>query len=241
MCGRYTITQTPQQLQDVFDFVDRPDFPPRYNIAPGQPVPIVRLEGGKRRLVLVRWGLVPGWSKQMPSSMLINARGESVRDKPSFRDAFRYRRCLLPADGFYEWQAAGKGPKQPYHVRLKSGRPFAMAGIWEHWQTAEGSELETCAIVTTEANEVLKPIHHRMPVILAPEDFEAWLDVDGTPPEEAAKLLKPAPSDWFEIVPVSTRVNRAANDGPGLIEPVTPDVSTASTDADPEDGQLPLI
>ena len=218
MCGRFSITTPPEAMRALFGYLDEPDFPPRYNIAPSQPVPLVIREQGKRRFLLVRWGLVPSWAKEMPQSLLINARAETIAGKPSFRGAFRHHRALMPADGFYEWQAAGKGAKQPFFIRRRDRKPFAMAAIWDTWMPSGGSELDSCAIVTTEANETLKPVHHRMPVILDEKDWDLWLDPAATQKELLA-LLRPAPDDLLEAVPVSTRINSAANDGPALQEP----------------------
>lgn len=204
-------------MRELFGYLDEPAFPPRYNIAPSQPVPVVIREGGERRFLLVRWGLVPSWAKEMPQSLLINARAETIAEKPSFRGAFRHRRALMPADGFYEWKAEGRGPKQPYFIRRRDGAPFAMAALWEHWMDPHGSELDTCAAVTAEANATLMPIHHRMPVILPEKDWDLWLDPAATEKELLA-LLRPAPDDLLEAIPVSTRINRAANDDPSLIE-----------------------
>jgi putative SOS response-associated peptidase YedK len=222
MCGRYAITLPPKAMRDLFGFLDEPDFPPRYNIAPSQPVPVVIRENDgegrpRRRFLLVRWGLVPSWAKEMPQSLLINARAETIAEKPSFRGAFRHHRALMPADGFYEWQAVGKGPKQPFYIRRKDGKPFAMAAVWDTWMPSGGSELDSCAIVTTEANETLRPVHHRMPVILDEKDWDLWLDPAATERELLA-LLRPAPEDLMEAIPVSTRINRVANDDPSLQE-----------------------
>lgn len=215
MCGRFTITTPPQAMRDLFGYDEQPNFPPRYNIAPTQPVPIVLFEGGRRRFRLVRWGLVPAWAKEMPASLLINARAETIAEKPSFRGAFRHHRALMPASGFYEWQTIGKGAKQPFLIRRRDGRPFAMAAIWDTWMPAGGSELDSCAVVTTEANETLAPIHHRMPVILDEKDWPRWLDPAATE-KELLSLLRPAPDDLLEAIPVSTRINRVANDDASL-------------------------
>lgn len=215
MCGRYTITTPPEPMRELFGFEEHPNFPARYNVAPTQPVPIIRIESGRRRFALVRWGLVPSWAKEEPQSLLINARAETIAEKPSFRGAFRHHRCLMPADGFYEWQAKGRGPKQPYYIRRRDGRPFAMAAIWDNWMPADGSELESCAVVTTDANATLAPIHNRMPVILDEKDWALWLDPAATPKELAA-LMKSASDDLLEAIPVSTAVNSVANDQPAL-------------------------
>jgi putative SOS response-associated peptidase YedK len=217
MCGRYTIVVTPQQLREIFDYPEQPNFPPRYNVAPTQPIPIVRLINGQRHFALVRWGLLPSWVKDPKAfSLLINARGETVHEKPAYKAAMKRRRCLIPADGFYEWQAGG-ARKQPYYIRPKSGGPLAFGGLWETWIGPNGEELETTAIVTTTANETLKPIHDRMPVIIAPEQFDLWLGNGDEDTKAATGLIKPAPDELLEAIPVSADVNRVANDNPSLI------------------------
>ncbi len=222
MCGRYTITSAPEAIRALFRYAEQPNFPPRYNVAPTQPIPIVRLVDGKRQFALVRWGLLPAWVKDPKGfSLLINARGESVLDKPAFRNAMKRRRCLIPADGFYEWQAGGER-KRPFYVRAKAGGPLAFAGLWETWTGPNGEELETAAIVTTRANRTLAAIHDRMPVVVPPEAFDLWLnskDVDAT---IAAALIAPAPDNLLEAYEISTDVNRVANDNPKLIERVAP-------------------
>lgn len=219
MCGRYTLTSAPEVLRALFDYEEHPDFPARFNIAPTQPIPIVRLVDGKRHFALVRWGLVPSWVKDPNAfSVLVNARGESVREKPAFRSAMKYRRCLIPADGFYEWQARGSGPKQPFYVRTNSGKPLAFAGLWENWMGPNGEEMETALIVTTKANHTLGPVHDRMPVIVPPEAFDLWLDTLHVDDETASALIAPAPDDLLEVYPVSAAVNRTANDNPKLLE-----------------------
>ena len=222
MCGRYTITATPEVLRALLGYAEQPNFPPRYNIAPTQPIPIVRLIDGKRHFALVRWGLLPSWVKDPKKfTLLINARGESAAEKPAFRAAMKRRRCLIPADGFYEWQAGG-ARKQPYFIHKKSGAPFAFAGLWETWTGPNGEELETAAIVTTTANKTLAPIHDRMPVILAPDVFDLWLDAANVDPMTASALIAPAPENLLEAYPISTDVNRVANDNPKLLELFVP-------------------
>ena len=223
MCGRYTITSAPEAIRALFHYAEQPNFPPRYNVAPTQPIPIVRLVDGKRQFALVRWGLLPSWVKDPKTfTLLINARGESVCDKPAFRAAMKRRRCLIPADGFYEWKALG-GRKQPYFVRPKSGAPMAFAGLWETWCGPNGEELDTAAIVTTDANRTLSSIHGRMPVIVPPEAFDLWLDTGAVDAETAAQtVIHPAPDDWLEAYEVSTAVNRTANDNPKLVERLAP-------------------
>jgi putative SOS response-associated peptidase YedK len=220
MCGRYTITSAPQALRELLGYDEQPNFPPRYNVAPTQPIPIVRWVEGKRHFALVRWGLLPSWVKDPKTfSLLINARGETAAEKPAFRAAMKRRRCLIPADGFYEWQKAGPR-KRPFFVRAKSGAPLVFAGLWETWEGPNGEQLDTAAIVTTAANSTLKPIHERMPVILAPEAFDLWLNTDRVDVETAAALIAPAPDSMLEAYEVSTAVNRVANDDAKLIEPV---------------------
>jgi putative SOS response-associated peptidase YedK len=223
MCGRYAITSAPEAIRALFGYPEQPNFPPRYNVAPTQPIPIVRLNEGKRQFALVRWGLLPSWVKDPKNfTLLINARGESVIDKPAFRAAMKRRRCLIPADGFYEWKAIA-GRKQPYYVRLKSGAPMALAGLWETWTGPNGEELETAAIVTTNANRALAPIHDRMPVILAPEAFDFWLNCADVDAQTAAALIAPAAENLLEAYEVSTAVNRTANDNAKLVERLAAD------------------
>jgi putative SOS response-associated peptidase YedK len=223
MCGRFVLTATPEELQALFGYLDGEDFPPRYNIAPTQPVAIVRMVGGARRFALVRWGLIPSWVEDPRKfSLLINARAEGILDKASFRNAMRYRRCLVPASGFYEWRrmpGSNSGrTRQPFWLRPRDGRPIAFAGLWETWHDrATGAEIDSVAIVTTIANRIVAPIHDRMPVVIAAKDFEQWLSGE---PADADALLKAAPDDLFEAVEISNRVNSAANDDPRLLDPV---------------------
>ena len=219
------LRHTPEAVRALFRYGEQRNFPPRYNVAPTQPIPVVRLVDGKRSFALMRWGLFPSWVKEPKTfPLLINARDESVLDKPAFRNAIRRRRCLIPTDGFYEWPAgpAAAGPKRPYFVRAKRGEdgtapPLAFAGLWETWTGPNGEEFDTAAIVTTDANGTLAAIHPRMPVFVAPDAFGLWLDCDAVPAEEAAALIKPADDALFEIYPVSPEVNRVVNDSEALI------------------------
>lgn len=233
MCGRFSLTTPTEGLRALFGFDELPNLPPRYNIAPTQDVAGVRLAGddGKPSFTLFRWGLIPSWAKD-PSigSRMINARAETVAEKPAFRAAFRRRRCLIPADGFYEWEKLPDGGKQPWRVTLEGGKPFAFAGLWEDWLGADGSEVETCTIVTTDAALSIAEIHHRMPVILDPGDFTLWLR--GTP-DEAAALLHPFRGK-LAAYRVSSRVNRVRNDDAALLEPV-------NGPEKPEKAQLDLL
>jgi putative SOS response-associated peptidase YedK len=232
MCGRYLIITNPEAIRRQFGYLEQPNFPARYNVAPTQPIPIVRLNEGKREFALVRWGLIPAWVKDPRGfGLLINARGESVIDKPVFRNAMKRRRCLIPADGFYEWSEAG-GKKRPYLVRPKHGGPIAFAGLWECWMGPNGEEMETAAIVTTEANRTLSAILHRMPVILAPDAFDFWLDCANVDATTAAAVIAPAPESLLEAYEISTAVNRVANDGPQLIAPLAPPPASAPPEAE---------
>lgn len=218
MCGRFALKSPPAKLVERFGLDECADFTPRYNIPPGTDIPVIRRSPeGKRVLHLLRWGLVPRWAKD-PSigNKLSNARGESVAEKPSFRDAFRRRRCLIPADGFYEWKTEGK-VKQPYFFSLKSGEPLAMGGLWESWRRPDGEILRTTCIITTGPNEVMEPIHDRMPVILRTEDWQAWLEA---PVEAIQPLVCPYDADAMQAWPVDRRVSRTVDDDAGLIEPI---------------------
>ncbi len=222
MCGRYSLTTPLEAVRQLFDFPERPNLAPRVNIAPSQEVAAVRRgEGdlGGRHLVALRWGLIPSWANEPGiGNRMINARAETLAEKPAFRAAFRRRRCLIPADGFYEWKTEG-GRKQPYRIVLESGAPFAFAGLWERWEGPGCDGVESCTIVTTEANARLRAIHPRMPVILAPESYDLWLDPE-TPGAQVQALLGPAPSEWFTCFRVSPRINNPAHDDPALIEPL---------------------
>jgi len=228
MCGRYVIISTPAAIRALFGYGEQPNFPPRYNVAPTQPIPIVRLVDGKRSFTLMRWGLLPSWVKDPKTfPLLINARGESVLEKPAFRAAMRRRRCLIPTDGFYEWQAFGKAgaPKRPYFVRARraadgSAPPLAFAGLWETWTGPNGEELDTAAIITTDANRTLAAIHDRMPVFVPKEALDLWLDCANVEADVAAALIRPSADGLLEAYEVSTAVNRVANDTAELIAPL---------------------
>ncbi len=219
MCGRYSITTPEEAVRRHFAYGGPPrNLAPRYNAAPTQALPVVRpgADGG-RRLDLLRWGLIPSWAEDASiGSRLINARGETVAEKPAFREAFRQRRCLVPADGFYEWATGGKA-KQPYRVTLDDGGVFGFAGLWERWDGPEGP-VESFTIVTTEASASIAHIHPRMPVILDPDTYGAWLDT-AMPLEDARASLRPAPAERLRATPVSTRVNAVRNDDPSVLEP----------------------
>lgn len=223
MCGRYSITSAPEAIRALFRYREQPNFPPRYNVAPTQPVPIVRVVEDDRHFALVRWGLIPPRVKDPREfSLVINARGESVNEKPAFKNAMKRRRCLFPADGFYEWRVEGRG-RRPFHVRPKGGGPMAFAGLWETWMGPNGEEMETAAIVTTTANRTLAPIHDRMPAVIAPEAFDMWLDCVNVDALSATALIAPAPENALEAYEVTSAVNRVINDSPELIEPVPAD------------------
>ncbi|MBE9137894.1 SOS response-associated peptidase [Nodosilinea sp. LEGE 07088] len=225
MCGRFSLNQTGETLAEVFQLQAVPPVFPRYNIAPSQPLAaIVTTPAAPTPQVDFRlWGLIPSWAKDPTiGQRLINARAETVAEKPSFRAAFKRRRCLILADGFYEWQAqANRKTKQPYYIFLNGHQPFAFAGLWEHWSDpVSGGELETCTILTTAANELMAPIHNRMPVILAPEDYAPWLDPGYDQPQVLQAMLRPYDSGAMERYPVSTLVNKPQNDLPDCIAPL---------------------
>ncbi len=222
MCGRFTLTELePDMLVEIFNLSgDVPPLAPRYNIAPTQPVATVIRDSGANRLAIMRWGLIPSWAKDPAiGSRMINARGETVHEKPSFRAAFKRRRCLVLADGFYEWQKQDSGPKQPVFITLNDRQPFGFAGLWEQWTDgATGDEVVTCTIITTTPNDLLRPIHNRMPVILPRAHYAPWLATDERDAEALLPLLRPYPAEEMTAWPVSTRVNSPANDDPSLIE-----------------------
>ncbi|MBN1148719.1 MAG: SOS response-associated peptidase [Anaerolineales bacterium] len=221
MCGRFVLTADPSQLRAAFPGLAIPDdIPPRYNIAPSQPVAVIPNDG-KNRLDFFVWGLIPSWAKDPKiGNQLINARAETVAEKPSFRAAFRRRRCLILADGFYEWKKeAGQKTKTPLLIRLKSGGPFAMAGLWESWHAPDGSNILSCTILTTQPNDLVKEIHNRMPVILPLESYPLWLDPGEAAPGQLEGLLKPYPASQMTAFPVSTLVNDPANDLAACIAP----------------------
>jgi putative SOS response-associated peptidase YedK len=221
MCGRYVIISPPEALRRLFGYSEQPNFPPRNNIAPTQPVPIVMLDNGARHFLLVRWGLLPAWVKDPRQfSLLINARAETVLEKPAFKNAMKRRRCLVPADGYYEWQSSGK-TKQPYFIYPRDRQPIGFAGLMETWLGPNGEELDTVAIVTAAASADLSVLHHRVPVTIAPGDFDSWLDCRQVGAEEAVALLTPPREGTFAWHPVSTRVNHVANDDAQLILPMT--------------------
>jgi putative SOS response-associated peptidase YedK len=219
MCGRYTLRTPVERLAEEFGFeAPSVELPPNYNVAPTQEVAAVLSEGGERRLELLRWGLIPSWADDPQiGSRMINARSETAPEKPSFRRAFRERRCLIPADGFYEWKRTN-GSKQPYYIRMKEGRPFAFAGLWESWKDNGGPEIRSCTILTTKPNALAGEIHDRMPVILPAGSYEAWLDPDAER-DELYGLLAPYPEDEMEAYPVSRFVNSPSNNDPRCIEP----------------------
>ncbi|HKH76481.1 MAG TPA: SOS response-associated peptidase [Rubrobacteraceae bacterium] len=219
MCGRYTLASPTERLAEEFG-VDASsiELAPNYNVAPTQKVAAVLEEGGQRRLEVLRWGLIPPWADDPGiGSRMINARSETAPGKPSFRRAFRERRCLIPADGFYEWQRTN-GAKQPYYIHMEDGRPFAFAGLWESWSKGGEGEIRTCTILTTGANALVGEVHDRMPVILAHDAYDVWLD-PASERDELTGLLAPYPEDEMDAYPVSRFVNSPSNNDPRCIEP----------------------
>lgn len=220
MCGRFTLRTPPKDLVEVFQLLHTLEMTPRYNIAPTQPVAVVRQGASCREMSFLRWGLVPSWAKDIKiGASLINARADTIATKPSFRTAFKRRRCLIPADGFYEWKKGEGKTKQPFYIRLKKDYPFAFAGLWEHWEGPDNSTIDSCTIMTTDANETLRPLHDRMPVILHEEDYDRWLDPK-TDPTQLGELLKPYPPEEMTAFPISTFVNNARNESAQCIEPL---------------------
>ena len=228
MCGRYAITLPPEAVRAYFAYIETVNFPPRYNVAPTQPVPVVIADPlgsrGIRHFKLMRWGFLPGFAKDPKDfPLIVNARAETLAERPSFRAALKRRRCLFIADGFYEWRkdARGRGaPSRAYLVRRLTGEPMALAGLYETYCDPNGSEIDTACIVTTPANRLLAIVHDRMPAILDPDDFAAWLDGEAVDDARALALLKPAPEEALELVEVGRAVNRAANDHDDLQKPV---------------------
>jgi putative SOS response-associated peptidase YedK len=222
MCGRFALFSSPSMLARRFGTETTPGMEARYNIAPSQAIPIVRKEGDERRFAMAHWGLIPFWAKDAKIGYsMINARAETVAEKPAFRTAFKQRRCLIPADGFYEWQALpGAKTKQPWFVSLRNREPMAFAGLWEIWKSPEGRNLESCTIIVTAANDLMQPIHERMPVILAPEDWETWLAPHQTNPKILKNLLQPYPGEEMTAWRVSMSVNNPKNDSEECTEPV---------------------
>jgi putative SOS response-associated peptidase YedK len=223
MCGRFTLTASPALIEEAFGLFDGlpTELTPRYNISPTQTVLALRQKPGELqpRYCELLWGLVPSWAKDTSiASRLINARSDGVADKPSFRTAFKKRRCLILADGFYEWKTLPpsggqkKPSKQPYRIRLGNGKPFAFAGLWESWGDGD-NRLESCTIITTDANAMMKPLHGRMPVILDPKDYAAWMRPEPQDPAILQEFLRPCPADWLTAAPVSKHVNNARNEG----------------------------
>jgi putative SOS response-associated peptidase YedK len=233
MCGRYAITLAPEAFRTLFAYPEQPNFPPRYNVAPTQPVPIVHAEREERHFRLVRWGFVPGWVKDPKEfPLVINARGETLSTKPTFRAALRRRRCIFLADGFYEWKRQGRG-KAPFLIRMRDRGPMPLAGLWETYADPAGGEIDTAAIVTTSANGLLASVHDRMPVILGREDIATWLHADEREVAEVLQLVRPCPDQWLDLVPISPRVNSVANDDADLQTPLSDSAPAPETPEPP--------
>jgi len=214
MCGRYSQQQSAEVIAQAFQVNNVPPLKPRYNIAPTQSVATILQSAKTRQFKMLHWGLIPSWAKDTKiSSKLINARAETVAEKPSFRSAFQKRRCLILADGFYEWQQQEDKQKQPFYFRMSDQSPFVFAGLWEHWNEKEtGETIESCTIITTEPNELMKSVHNRMPVILEPKDYDLWLDPEVKKSELLQPLLKPYPPEEMTVFAVSKAVNKPSND-----------------------------
>ena len=223
MCGRFTLTVNPAEVQETFSSYSFPQqFAPRFNIAPTQPVLVIPNDDQNTADFFV-WGLIPMWAKD-PSigNRMINARGETLEEKPAFRSSLKYKRCLILADGFYEWKGAeGKKVKTPFFIHLKDRKPFAFAGLWDSWNSPDGSLVKSCTIITTEPNELTGIIHNRMPAILHPREYAKWLNPAPQTPDQLKPLIKPYPADLMDAYPVSTLVNTPANDRPELVVPAS--------------------
>ena len=227
LCGRYAITLPPDAMRSLFGYGEQPNFPPRYNVAPTQPVPVVRMERDadgsfRRHFQLVRWGFLPGFVKDVKAfPLIINARSETLLEKPSFRNAIRRRRCLFVMDGYYEWQRHGpKARSQPFLIRRSDAAPMGVAGMWEHLMTPDGSEIETACLITVPASRPLAHIHDRMPAVLEPDEFSCWLEPDEREFVAALTLLRPAAAEVMSFVAIGEAVNKVGNDGPGLQVPL---------------------
>jgi putative SOS response-associated peptidase YedK len=233
MCGRFVITSPPEALRQIFGYVEQPNFPPRHNIAPTQPIPVVIVEHDGRHFRLMRWGLIPAWVKDPRKfTLLINARSETIEAKPAFKNALKRRRCLIPADGYYEWQASARG-KRPYFIHRRDGRPFGLAALAETWMGPNGEELDTVAIVTAPASADLAVLHHRVPVTLMADDFDRWLDCRAFDVDAAMELLTGPGEGEFVWHEVSTRVNSAANDDAQLLLPISEQERAAASEPKP--------
>ncbi len=230
MCGRYTLHHKPEEIVERFDVEPLEEYDeylsPRYNIAPSQIVPVIRqsrLDDGTREMAGCKWGLIPFWAKDPKiGNNLINAKAETIAEKSSFKHSFAKRRCLIPADGFYEWQKRGKAPSQPIYVRRRDGGLFAFAGLWEKWRSPDGETIESCTIVTIEPNAFISKFHHRMAAILKPEDEAVWIDPESKI-EDLSRVLLPYDSEDLEAFPVSRTVNSPANEDPSCITPIEPE------------------
>jgi putative SOS response-associated peptidase YedK len=217
MCGRFAQRSDPRRLAREFKVDEVPQVEARYNVAPAQDILAVRESSDGREMAFLKWGLIPSWAKDTSiGARLINARSETVTEKPSFRQAFRQRRCIIPADGFYEWKRTD-GKKQPFFFQMRNERPFGFAGLWERWEGQGGEAIDSCTILTTEANEVLRPVHDRMPVILHPQEYSLWLKADDREHDLLRELLRPYPVEEMVGYPVSPLVNSPRNKGPELI------------------------
>ncbi len=239
MCGRYTLFAPAKMLEALFGLEILGELPPRYNIAPGGAVLAVRPGKSKppnqdREPALLQWGFIPSWSRDPAiGARMINARAETAAEKPAFRAAMKRRRCLIPASGFFEWAKSGAA-KQPHYIEMRDHQPFAFAGLWEGWRGEDGSEIDSCAILTTGANELLSPIHHRMPVIVGPENYGRWLDPANEKPATLADLLRPFSSDEMTARPVDRRVGNPRNDDPACIEGVSGEGERIEGEEEPE-------
>lgn len=221
MCGRFALTVSPENISKYFHVEDVTEEIHQYNIAPGQLIKsIIQTPNDKRKITSMKWGLIPSWTKDPSKGVkTINARAETVHTKPSFRNAIRYRRCIIPASGFYEWEKVEKR-KVPYYIHLKSNEPIGFAGLWDKWKGNNGSVIESCTILTTSSNNLLKPIHDRMPVIIHPNEYELWLDREMNEPDKLKSIFQPYPSEMLTLYRISNLVNKTDYDKDDCIKPV---------------------
>ncbi len=246
MCGRLSLTHSFSEIVALYNLTSKASSnemapPPRYNIAPTQPITMIEQTSQGRASILVRWGLMPGWVKEPDKfTLLINARSETVAEKPSFRNAMRHRRTLVPASGFYEWRRTGK-KSQPYWVRPRDGGIITIAGLMETWSGADGTEIDTGCLLTTHANESFSKIHHRQPVIIQPDDFDRWLDCMNSEPRDVVDLLQPVADDFLEAIPVSDLVNKVPNSGPAVQVPIELDEIEEPASKKADDDQLTMF
>ncbi len=236
MCGRYASTLPPEMMSELFHLLNQIDYPPRYNISPTEPIPVIWEQMGRRTIQLVRWGFIPNWVKDPHEfTLLINARAETMREKPSFRDAARNGRCIVPATGYYEWMKGPDGSRRPYYITMQDDSPMAFAGLYSQWAGPNGEEMDTACIVTVEPNLEISSIYDRMPAILTtPRQIDDWLNTAAVEPRDAVQLTMPLPPGALKYHPVGKAIGRADSEGEELIRPLTPEELAAEPEPRPK-------